>query len=74
MRDLDYRISNLGWGIDCITIHQSESQGLLTLRDYEVGVRQIQRSTGYSGDIAMVQLNALKQKYFESLPELAKRV
>jgi len=74
MRELDYTISNFGWGIDCITIHQCESQGLRTLRDYEVGVKQIRKSTGYSADIAMVQLNALKQKYFECLPELGKRV
>ena len=67
MRNIDYTISNFGWGVDVITIHYATLQGYLTLRDYAVDIHQIRKGTGYSIEIAEVQLEALKKSYFASL-------
>lgn len=55
-------ISNLGWGIDTIAIHESIKNRLLIARDYDTLVRQ-PKGTAYSTVEARVQMNALIAAY-----------
>jgi len=66
LKSIDYRVSNLGWGVDIITIKEARRQGLHVLRDYSVETDQLDHSCGYNHQQASIGSQALL-KIYESL-------
>jgi hypothetical protein len=55
-------ISNLGWGIDIITIEEVKKQNMLTIRDYSEIVYQ-PNGSGYNTNHASIQEQKLRHYY-----------
>lgn len=58
------KVSNLGWGIDVITISECNSQKLLVARDYSIKVDH-PHDTAYNQSKALEQMHALNKVYEE---------
>lgn len=64
LRNIEYfNISNLGWGIDMITIRESRKKNLKVLRDYAIETNQMDNSTNYDSGKADLQMKSLIKLY-----------
>jgi hypothetical protein len=63
LRSIDYRLSNLGWGIDIINIKEAQKQGRLVLRDYSIETDQLDHTCGYNVKEASVGSKVLEEIY-----------
>lgn len=63
LRSIDYMVSRFGWGIDIITIRESNNRGMLVLRDYSVETDQLDHSTNYNNMEANRGLERLVAEY-----------
>jgi hypothetical protein len=72
LRSIDYRLSNLGWGIDIINIKEAQKQGRLVLRDYSVETDQLDHKCGYNVKEASVGRKILEEIYSKMDDSVAK--
>ena len=63
LKNINYKISNYGWGIDIITIKEARKQKFLVLRDYSIETDQLDHTCGYNNDKACEQMKKLEQEY-----------
>lgn len=64
LKNINYfDISNLGWGIDVVTIFECKKQGLKVVRDYSIETNQMDKTTNYNMDLANKQMFKLFEEY-----------
>lgn len=57
MKELDYEINNLGWGLDWFAASHARTKGLMVVRDHTITVRH-PSETNYSRELASRQMKA----------------
>jgi len=66
LRNIDYKVSKSGWGIDMITIKEARKKGMLVIRDYSIQTDQLDHVCGYNTKNAGADMKRMLALY-ESL-------
>lgn len=63
LKNINYSISKMGWGIDVIVIEECRRKGFLVIRDYSVETDQLDHKCGYSASEAGIGWKELTKVY-----------